>query len=367
MITVRHLSKVFNNAGTSLTVLRDVNCEISKGEVISIIGPSGTGKSTFLRCLNRLEEPTGGQIEIDGEDILARNADVNTLRRKMGMVFQNFNLFDHLTILDNITLCPRTLLGESREDARSRGLELLQMVGLRDKAGSLPRELSGGQKQRVAIARCLAMNPEIILFDEPTSALDPTMVSEVLSVIRRLASQGMTMAIVSHEMEFVRSVSTRVFFMYDGIVYEEGNPEQIFENPQRPATIAFINKIRTLEFTLADRHFDLYGMFGRIETFCNKYGLGGELFLKLQHIVEETLMEIIPFTGPVRLTVDYSEKTSNVVLTFFQEMPKGSDKPDGNGHGILDSLSDDFLPLKLIHGFCSSFSEPVPGQLRVEI
>ena len=274
MITVKHLSKVFNNAGRELAVLRDVNCEISKGEVISIIGPSGTGKSTFLRCLNRLEEPSGGQIEIDGVDILDRNADVNRLRRKMGMVFQNFNLFEHLTILDNITLCPQTLLGERREAAEARAMELLQLVGLREKAGSLPGELSGGQKQRAAIARCLAMNPEIILFDEPTSALDPTMVSEVLAVIRHLAGQGMTMAIVSHEMEFVRSVSTRVFFMYDGVIYEEGTPEQIFEHPQRPATVAFINRIRTLEFTLADRSFDLYGMFGRIETFCNKYGLG---------------------------------------------------------------------------------------------
>ena len=213
MITVKHLSKVFNNAGRELTVLRDVNCEISKGEVISVIGPSGTGKSTFLRCLNRLEEPSGGQIEIDGVDILDRNADVNRLRRKMGMVFQNFNLFEHLTILDNITLCPMTLLGQSREAAEARAMELLQLVGLREKAGSLPGELSGGQKQRAAIARCLAMNPEIILFDEPTSALDPTMVSEVLAVIRHLAGQGMTMAIVSHEMEFVRSVSSRVFFM----------------------------------------------------------------------------------------------------------------------------------------------------------
>ena len=198
MISVKHLSKVFKNGDQELTVLRDVNCEIAKGEVIGIIGPSGTGKSTFLRCLNRLEEPSGGRIEINGIDILDRKADVNLLRRKMGMVFQNFNLFHHLTVLDNITLCPRTLMGKSRQEAESRAMELLQLVGLYDKAGSLPSELSGGQKQRAAIARCLAMDPEIILFDEPTSALDPTMVSEVLVVIRRLAREGMTMAIVSH-------------------------------------------------------------------------------------------------------------------------------------------------------------------------
>lgn len=358
MITVKHLSKVFENAGKPVPVLKDVNCEISKGEVISIIGPSGTGKSTLLRCLNRLEEPTGGQIEIDGEDILARKADVNKLRRKMGMVFQNFNLFPHLTILDNITLCPRTLLGEDKSQAEDRALELLQMVGLRDKAGSLPGELSGGQKQRVAIARCLAMNPEIILFDEPTSALDPTMVSEVLSVIRNLASQGMTMAIVSHEMDFVRSVSTRVFFMYEGIIYEEGTPEEIFEHPQRPATIAFINRIRTLEFNLEDRNFDLYNMLGKIQAFCNKYGLGEKVFMKLQHVVEETLLGIIPFSGPVRLTVDYSEKTNQISLTFTEEDLDSS---------ILDIQPDDSLPLKLVRGICSSFTEPVPGRLLAKI
>ena len=358
MISVKHLSKVYNNAGKELTVLRDVNCEISKGEVISVIGPSGTGKSTFLRCLNRLEEPSGGQIEIDGVDILDRNADVNRLRRKMGMVFQNFNLFEHLTILDNITLCPMTLLGQSREAAEARAMELLQLVGLREKAGSLPGELSGGQKQRAAIARCLAMNPEIILFDEPTSALDPTMVSEVLAVIRHLAGQGMTMAIVSHEMEFVRSVSTRVFFMYDGVIYEEGTPEQIFEHPQRPATVAFINKIRTLEFKLADQGFDLYGMFGRIETFCNKYGLGDKLFLRLQHVVEETLTGIIPFSGPVHLSVDYSEKSYKLVLTFTQE---------GAAESILDKLPEDHLPIQLVRGFCTSLTEPAPGRLVVEL
>ena len=358
MITVKHLSKVFENAGKPVPVLKDVNCEISKGEVISIIGPSGTGKSTLLRCLNRLEEPTGGQIEIDGEDILAKKADVNKLRRKMGMVFQNFNLFPHLTILDNITLCPRTLLGEDRAPAEDRALELLQLVGLRDKAGSLPGELSGGQKQRVAIARCLAMNPEIILFDEPTSALDPTMVSEVLSVIRHLASQGMTMAIVSHEMDFVRTVSTRIFFMYDGIIYEEGTPEEIFEHPQRPATIAFINRIRTLEFSLADKNFDLYNMLGKIQAFCNKYGLGEKVFVKLEHVVEETLLEMIPFSGPVHLTVDYSEKTNQLSLTFTE---------DNLDSSILALQPEDSLPLKLVRGICSSFTEPVPGRLVAKI
>ena len=358
MISVKHLSKVFKNGDKELSVLHDVNCEIGKGEVIGIIGPSGTGKSTFLRCLNRLEEPSGGRIEIDGVDILDRKADVDLLRRKMGMVFQNFNLFHHLTILDNITLCPRTLLGKSREEAEARAMELLQLVGLYDKAGILPGELSGGQKQRAAIARCLAMDPEIILFDEPTSALDPTMVSEVLVVIRRLASRGMTMAIVSHEMQFVRNVSTRIFFMNEGVIYEEGTPEQIFEHPQRPATVAFINRIRTLEFHLADKHFDLYGMFGEVGVFCNKYGLGNDMLTKVQHVMEEMLFEILPFGGPVTLTLDYSEKDFTLRLEFVQE---NCTQP------VLEQLPDEFIPLRLVQGMCSSLRETEAGKILVEM
>lgn len=357
MITVRHLKKVFKDQSKELTVLSDVNCEIKKGEVISIIGPSGTGKSTFLRCLNRLEEPTGGQIEIDGTDILDRKADVSMLRRKMGMVFQNFNLFEHLTILDNITLCPMTVLGQSRSDAEKRAMELLEMVGLHDKAGSLPCELSGGQKQRAAIARCLAMDPEIILFDEPTSALDPTMVSEVLAVIRRLASQGMTMAIVSHEMQFVRDVSTRVFFMYGGVIYEEGTPEQIFGNPQKPVTKAFVNRIRTLSFSFEDRHYDLYGMFGKIETFCSKYGLGTVVVGKVQHVIEEMLSQILPFCGPVSVDLEYSEKTYGLSLTFRQEGAEGS---------VLQESDDNMVSLMLIRGMSKSVTEPEPGLVRIE-
>lgn len=358
MITVRHLNKTFHDGQKPLTVLRDVNCEIRKGEVISIIGPSGTGKSTFLRCLNRLEEPTAGQIEIDGDDILAPDADVRRLRQKMGMVFQNFNLFEHLTIIDNITLAPRNLLGLSKADAEKRALELLEMVGLGEKAGSLPNELSGGQKQRVAIARCLAMNPQIILFDEPTSALDPTMVSEVLAVIRQLASQGMTMAIVSHEMQFVRDVSTRVFFMNDGIIYEEGTPEQIFDNPQKDATKSFINRIRTLEFRLKDRHFDLYDMFGQVQRFCSKYGLGEKIFGKIQHVIEEMTSEIMPFDTAVSVVIDYSEKNGTLTMTFTQENYTAAD-------GIIAGADADNVSLMLVSGLCSEMTEPVPGTVRI--
>ena len=242
MIRVEHLSKKYG----TLEVLRDVNAIIEKGEVISIIGPSGTGKSTFLRCLNLLDHPSGGRIEIDGADILAKGADAPALRRKMGMVFQSFNLFAHLSVLENLTLGPVKLLKKSPPDAEAKAMELLRLVGLAEKAHNFPDQLSGGQKQRVAIARCLAMEPEIILFDEPTSALDPTMVSEVLSVIRRLAKQGMTMAIVTHEMDFAREVSTRVFYMDQGIIYEEGPPEVVFEAPVRERTRDFIGKVRSV-------------------------------------------------------------------------------------------------------------------------
>jgi len=229
MIRVEHLSKRFDD----LIVLKEINVEIKKGEVISIIGPSGTGKSTFLRCLNLLETPSGGKIFIDEIDILNKNTDVPKLRQKMGMVFQSFNLFTHLTVLENLTIGQIKLLGRKKEAAEKKAMKLLKMVGLAEKAESYADELSGGQKQRVAIARCLSMDPEIILFDEPTSALDPTMVSEVLAVIRRLAKEGMTMAIVTHEMDFARDVSKRVLYMDDGLIYEEGSPKQIFENPQK--------------------------------------------------------------------------------------------------------------------------------------
>lgn len=359
MIKVRNLKKEFKTpAGESLTVLKDINCDIEKGEVISIIGPSGTGKSTLLRCLNRLEEPTSGVIEVDGADILDRRTDINLIRRKMGMVFQNFNLFEHLTILDNLTMCPILLLGKSREEAERKGMELLDTVGLHDKAGCLPKELSGGQKQRAAIARCLAMEPEIILFDEPTSALDPTMVSEVLAVIRHLANQGMTMCIVSHEMQFVRDVSTRILFLNEGIVYEEGTPQQIFENPQKPATRAFINRIRTLESVFETRHFDLYGLFGKIHTFCNKYGLGTKILEKVQHITEEMLCGIMPFCGSVRLTIEYSEKTSGISMTFYQENATST---------ILDNTGEDSLSLMMVKGMSSLVTEPNPGTVRIEI
>ena len=239
MISVSHLRKSFNG----VAVLKDVNAEIEKGEVISIIGPSGTGKSTFLRCLNRLETPDGGLIIVNGVDVTAPKADLAAVRRKMGMVFQNFNLFGNLTVLGNVMAAQCDILGTPKADAKRKAMELLERVGLANKADALPDELSGGQKQRVAIARGLAMDPEILLFDEPTSALDPTMVGEVLAVIKDLAKTGMTMLIVTHEMGFARDVSTRVFYMDEGVVYEDGTPAQVFQAPQRPRTVEFVGQV----------------------------------------------------------------------------------------------------------------------------
>ena len=220
-----------------------MNAEIERGEVISIIGPSGTGKSTFLRCLNRLETPDGGSIVVDGVDVTAPKADLAVVRRKMGMVFQNFNLFGNLTVLGNVMAAQCDILRTPKSAAKKKALELLDRVGLADKPEALPDELSGGQKQRVAIARALAMDPEILLFDEPTSALDPTMVGEVLAVIKDLAKSGMTMLVVTHEMGFARDVSTRILYMDEGVIYEEGTPEAVFNRPEKPKTVEFVGRV----------------------------------------------------------------------------------------------------------------------------
>ena len=311
MIQIQHLNKKFGN----LTVLQDINVNIKRGEVISIIGPSGTGKSTFLRCLNLLEWPTGGSISVDGEELLSdRKVDAPKLRRKMGMVFQSFNLFDHLSVLENVCIGPIKLLGMSKVEATRRAMRLLKMVGMAEKARSMPSELSGGQKQRAAIARCLSMNPEIILFDEPTSALDPTMVSEVLSVIRALAKQGMTMLIVTHEMSFARRVSTRVLYMDQGVIYEEGTPEQIFNAPTRERTRVFVNSIRDFHFTVHSADYDLYALETELRIFCNKYFLSEETIQCSIRLAEEILNHITLGEGDVLLSYRFAEKTGTLAL-----------------------------------------------------
>lgn len=240
MIDIEHLAKSYD--GTHF-VLKDVNAHVDKGEVIAIIGPSGTGKSTFLRCLNRLETPSGGKVIINGTQVTDNPEDLSRMRQRVGMVFQSFNLFEHLTVLENIVLAPMQLLHKTKEEAIKDARRLLKIVGLEEKEQSLPEDLSGGQKQRIAIARTLAMEPDVVLFDEPTSALDPHAVKDVLQLIQTLAKNGLTMLVVTHEMSFARDVSSRVFYMDEGVIYEDGTPEQIFKHPKRPKTKAFIKQI----------------------------------------------------------------------------------------------------------------------------
>jgi polar amino acid transport system ATP-binding protein len=239
MISVEHLRKEY----PGVTPLKDVNTEINKGEIISVIGPSGTGKSTFLRCLNLLEMPTGGQIVLEGVDITDPKTNINLHRQKMGMVFQQFNLFPHMTVLRNMTLGPTKLLGMSKSEAEAKAMKLLERVGLADRANAYPSQLSGGQKQRVAIVRALAMDPDVMLFDEPTSALDPEMVGEVLEVMKQLAAEGMTMVVVTHEMGFAREVGTNVVFVDEGVIVEQGAPNEFFENPKHPRLKDFLSKV----------------------------------------------------------------------------------------------------------------------------
>lgn len=309
VIRVEHLKKAY----PGVTPLEDVNAEIRRGDIITVIGPSGTGKSTFLRCLNRLETPTEGEITVFGERTGEKKTDISRLRQRMGMVFQSFNLFPHLTVIENIMLAPVELKGISRQVAYEAGMRLLKTVGLADKALAYPDELSGGQKQRAAIVRTLAMNPEIILFDEPTSALDPTMVGEVLSVIRSLAQKNMTMMIVTHEMKFARDVSTRVFYMDEGVIYEEGAPEQIFERPQKERTRQFIRRLKVFEETISSHNFDFIGTTNRIDEYALKHMIPDKVAHRLQVVFEElcvqTLLKQLPSEPEMHVSIEYAEET----------------------------------------------------------
>ncbi len=342
MIRTEHLSKSFGD----LMVLKDVSTDIKKGEVISIIGPSGTGKSTLLRCLNLLEMPSGGSIYVNNIDLLAKTTNIPKTRQKMGMVFQSFNLYAHLSVLENLTLGPVKLLGKSKTDAENKALELLKLVGLAEKADSFPDELSGGQKQRVAIARCLAMEPEVMLFDEPTSALDPTMTSEVLAVIRRLAKEGMTMVIVTHEMEIARNISNRVFYMDEGIIYEEGTPEQVFENPQKEKTKAFINRVRRFNYHITSKDYDLYAMNAEIETFCEKHLLSKRVCDNVLLLVEEILGLQEEFSD-ITFSLAYSEKDGRLEFDF-----ESAGVP---ANPLEEGVREDDIGIMLIKSRCESY------------
>lgn len=342
MISIRHIRKEFSN----VIPLKDINAEINKGDIISIIGPSGTGKSTLLRCMNLLETPTSGEVFLDGELITQKN--VHLMRRKMGMVFQTFNLFSHLTVIENIMETPVAVLGKSRQEAYDFGMKLLSSVGLAAQAYQYPDELSGGQKQRAAIARTLAMEPEIILFDEPTSALDPTMIGEVLSVIRNLAKQGLTMIIVTHEMKFARDVSTRVFYIDQGEIYEEGTPEQIFDNPQKELTRRFINRLKVFDESSTVKMIDLPALNTKLEEFGRKYLMSQKSIYKMQLIFEELFInEIMPkldSNSEIRLVVEHAEENSETKIELYY-------------NGKFNPLvTGDELSIKLVKGFSTELN-----------
>jgi polar amino acid transport system ATP-binding protein len=358
MIKVEHLTKSFGD----LAVLRDVNAEIQRGEVVSVIGPSGAGKSTFLRCLNLLDRPTSGSIFIDGVDILHRRTNACEIRQKMNMVFQSFNLFAHLSVLDNITIAPIKLRGLGRDAAERKSLDLLRMVGLGEKASSFPDQLSGGQKQRVAIARCLAMEPEIVLFDEPTSALDPTMVSEVLAVIRRLARNGMTMAIVTHEMDFARDVSSRVFYMDEGTIYESGTPAQIFEAPTRERTRAFIQLIRSYHRQITSVDFDVFALMAEIEHFGERQFLSREERDNVVLIAEELMLlhQRHAREGVVDLTVSHAERSGRVEIVI--------EAPAGPGDPLDPAPGQPELGVAIVRGLSESIVHRIEnGRSRLEV
>ena len=316
MISVQHLRKEFPDA----TPLKDVNATINKGEVISIIGPSGTGKSTFLRCLNRLEQPTSGKIIVDGMDVSAKDCPLHLIRRKMGMVFQSFNLYPHMNVIENIMYAPMKVLKLSRADAYERGMKLLRAVGLAERELKYPDQLSGGQKQRVAIARTLAMEPEIILFDEPTSALDPTMVAEVLAVINKLAQDGMTMLIVTHQMRLAKSVSTRIFYMDQGVIYEDGTPDQIFNHPQRERTRCFVNGLDWIRKSFYKNEFDYLGFISELNAFALKKLFTPELLYRIEAAIEEmylqTILPVLDEKTKMDFSLEYAEKQKICKIEF---------------------------------------------------
>ena len=309
LISVKNLGKRFGDS----VVFQNVTAEVKKGEVVTIIGPSGAGKSLFLRAINFLDPPTDGEVFFDGERVTLSNMD--SVRRRMVMVFQNFGLFRHMDVIGNIMAGQTNLLNKSKAEAEENSLKILKSVGLSDRARYYPHQLSGGQKQRVAIARCLAMSPDVILFDEPTSALDPTMTSEVTTVMRGLAKSGMTMLVVTHEISLALEISHRVFYMDEGGIYEQNSPYELFNYPQRPKTQAFINNISSFNYKIESRDFDYAEMLGGVEGFCFRNHVDRYTANKLYLLVEELVVNIItPKFGECSVTLSFSNEAGAYAL-----------------------------------------------------
>jgi polar amino acid transport system ATP-binding protein len=340
MIKIENLHKSFGD----LKVLKGISIEIEQGECVSIIGGSGSGKSVFLRTMAMLEIPEEGKIWIENKDITSPGCNLNKMREKMGMVYQGFHLFSHLNVIDNITLAPRKILGLSKEEAERKGMELLEMVGLASKAKAMPRHLSGGQSQRIAIARCLAMDPKIILFDEPTSALDPSMVGEVQAIIRSLLGIGITMLIVTHEMNFAQDIASRIFYMDEGIIYEEGTPEEIFQNPKKNKTINFIRKLKLFEYEINSKDFDLIAMVSQVDRFCSKYGFSKGYIFTTQLLLEEIITVLLDkyyseINPSIKFTIEYSEADNKLKLYIFYQ---------GENINIAEECMDEIQKMILI-------------------
>ncbi|MBO6231654.1 MAG: ATP-binding cassette domain-containing protein [Ruminiclostridium sp.] len=334
VIEVKNLSKSFGK----LKVLENVDLEVKKGEKIVILGGSGCGKSVFLRSLEMLEKPDSGTVSIMGEEITAKGAKIDVIRRKMGMVYQNFNLFSHMTVMENLCAAPCRLLKMPKKEAAEKANELLRTVGLSGKENAMTDTLSGGQKQRIAIARCLMMDPEILLFDEPTSALDPTMVGEVLATIRMLSMRGLTMIIVTHEMDFAKEIADRILFFADHGIYEQGTVEDIFEHPAKEKTIAFIRKLKTIHEHITSSDFDLMRFNGDVKHFCDRYGLTLKQTYNMQLICEELIYEFFGSLNGARpdieLQLEYAEADKQICLsvTSVGEMYDPFEHADNDVH-----------------------------------
>ena len=354
------MKKEYSNA----TPLKDVSAVINDGDVISIIGPSGTGKSTLMRCISQLEKPTAGKVFIDDVEITDPKNNIDQIRLKMGMVFQSFNLFGHLTVIENIMMAPVDLLKQPKQEAYDNAMRLLRMVGLAGKADNYPDELSGGQKQRIAIARTLAMDPDIIFLDEPTSALDPTMVGEVQSVIRDLAETGKTMMIVTHEMAFARSICNRVFYMDEGGIYEDGTPDQIFEHPLKDKTRQFVQRLKVLELKAGTKEYDFRSVVSEIEQYCRRNQVDIRLTYYIQLAYEELVQQLLisRLNTQVDVIIEYSTVEKRAVVTAKWNGPKFD----------IDSISDE-PSYAMIKGICDNISyerkesEKQANQIIVEI